>query len=329
MGSDSMLSSCIYEPEQPCSTPCLVNSPTSQYDVQFRLGTGATCHVMCAKVVVEEQPMTTEIVAIKVFHKRQLAYYALSKKARTSFAKRLARERDVLVAITESRSRYLTPLFEAFQDKHNIYFVLKPYPLSLSDLIGLMRDLGKRLTVGAIKFYASELLVAIEQLHSLNIAHRDIKPENILISSSGHLALADFGLSVHIPPDDQCPFTKQIRYDAVGTPAYCAPELWHADVSKKGYLVAASDIWMYGAVVLQMWLSKRLPFFSAEGEDRGVMFDMYQLVEYPIVADFLSSIIHAPEDLRPYIPTIKAHKFFLATNWHSVCNRFDDQKRER
>ncbi|KAG5221611.1 kinase protein [Salix suchowensis] len=314
MGSDSMLSSCIYEPEQPCSTPCLVNSPTSQYDVQFRLGTGATCHVMCAKVVVEEQPMTTEIVAIKVFHKRQLAYYALSKKARTSFAKRLARERDVLVAITESRSRYLTPSLRPFKTstisilswytlwffltfQHFSWYQQKPYPLSLSDLIGLMRDLGKRLTVGAIKFYASELLVAIEQLHSLNIAHRDIKPENILISSSGHLALADFGLSVHIPPDDQCPFTKQIRYDAVGTPAYCAPELWHADVSKKGYLVAASDIWMYGAVVLQMWLSKRLvrgrhysevlsslsfePFFSAEGEDRGVMFDMYQLVEYP------------------------------------------------
>lgn len=199
----------------------------------------------------------------------------------------------------------------------------KPYPISLSDLIGVTRDLGERLTVGAIKFYASELvslastlscdvieiseqLVAIEQLHSLNIAHRDIKPDNILISSNGHLALADFGLSVRFPSDDQGPFTKQIRYDAVGTPAYCAPELWHADVSKKGYLVAASDIWMYGAVVLQMWLSKRLvserlclklrsslsfePFFSPEGEDRGVMFDMYQLVEYPDVADFLSSV---------------------------------------
>ncbi|KAF4578276.1 hypothetical protein EYR40_001561 [Pleurotus pulmonarius] len=202
--------------------------------------------------------MTTEMVAIKVFHKRQLAYYALSKKAKSSFAECLARERDTLVAITESRSRYLAPLFEAFQDKHNVYFVLKPYPLSLSDMMGLMRDLGKRLTVGAIMFYASELLVAIEQLHSLNIAHRDIKPENILISSSGHLALADFGLSVRIPPDGQRPFTKQIRYDAVGTPAYCAPELWHADVSKRGYLVAASDIWMYGAVVLQMWLTKRV-----------------------------------------------------------------------
>lgn len=70
--------------------------------------------------------MTTEMVAIKVFHKRQLAYYALSKNAKSSFAKCLARERDILVAITESRSRYLTPLFEAFQDKHNIYFVLVP-----------------------------------------------------------------------------------------------------------------------------------------------------------------------------------------------------------
>lgn len=124
MSSESTLSSYVYEPGRPCSRPCLVNSPTSRYDVQFRLGTGATCHVVCAKVVVQKQPMTTETVAIKVFHKRQLAYYTLSKKAKSSFAECLARERDMLVAITESRSRYLTPLFEAFQDKHNVYFVL-------------------------------------------------------------------------------------------------------------------------------------------------------------------------------------------------------------
>lgn len=73
---------------------------------------------------------------------------------------------------------------------------------------------------------------------------------------------------------------------------------------------------MYGAVVLQMWLSKRIvskrlylkvwsslslePFFSPEGEDRGVMFDMYQLVEYPVVADFLSSV-------RLYLPSLLAN----------------------
>ena len=46
-----------------------------------------------------------------------------------------------------------------------------------------------------VKFYVSELVLAIESLHSLNIIHRDLKPENILLDGDGHIKLTDFGLS--------------------------------------------------------------------------------------------------------------------------------------
>lgn len=69
------------------------------------------------------------------------------------------------------------------------------------------------------KRYISEIILAIEYLHTKNILYRDLKPENVLVSSDGHLKLADFGLS------------KQVEgeiYDSkspVGSYAYLAPEV--------------------------------------------------------------------------------------------------------
>jgi serine/threonine protein kinase len=44
------------------------------------------------------------------------------------------------------------------------------------------------------RFYAAELLCALEHLHVFNVVYRDLKPENILLDYTGHIALCDFGL---------------------------------------------------------------------------------------------------------------------------------------
>ena len=40
-----------------------------------------------------------------------------------------------------------------------------------------------------------QMLTGIDFLHTLRIVHRDLKPQNVLITNTGQLKLADFGLS--------------------------------------------------------------------------------------------------------------------------------------
>lgn len=47
----------------------------------------------------------------------------------------------------------------------------------------------------AARFYCAEIVLALQYLHKHGIIHRDIKPDNMLIASSGHVKLTDFGLS--------------------------------------------------------------------------------------------------------------------------------------
>ncbi|GMI69210.1 hypothetical protein like AT4G13000 [Hibiscus trionum] len=49
-----------------------------------------------------------------------------------------------------------------------------------------------------IRFYAAELVLALEYLHNLGIVYRDLKPENIMIQENGHIMLVDFDLSTKL-----------------------------------------------------------------------------------------------------------------------------------
>ncbi|XP_057976025.1 serine/threonine-protein kinase RHS3-like [Malania oleifera] len=55
---------------------------------------------------------------------------------------------------------------------------------------------NKHFTEEAARFYASEVLLALEYLHMLGIVYRDLKPENVLVRDEGHIMLSDFDLSL-------------------------------------------------------------------------------------------------------------------------------------
>lgn len=65
--------------------------------------------------------------------------------------------------------------------------------------------------LGRFRFYAAEVVIALEYLHMMGIVYRDLKPENVLIRSDGHIMLTDFDLS--LKADDSSSSTAQIVFD--------------------------------------------------------------------------------------------------------------------
>lgn len=132
---------------------------------------------------------------VKLVRKRQDGkVYALKRLLKTELLSsgllmRLHAERE---ALAEFDSEWIVKLYSAFQDGRSVYMLLEFLPGS--DLRTLMMREGL-LTEETTRFYAAELVLAIEAIHSHDIIHRDIKPENILFDRDGHIKLADFGLS--------------------------------------------------------------------------------------------------------------------------------------
>uniref|UniRef100_A0A061S5M9 non-specific serine/threonine protein kinase n=1 Tax=Tetraselmis sp. GSL018 TaxID=582737 RepID=A0A061S5M9_9CHLO len=61
------------------------------------------------------------------------------------------------------------------------------------DLYQLMASVGE-FSESQLRFYAAEIILALEYLHLLGYVYRDLKPENILVDN-GHVVLTDFDLT--------------------------------------------------------------------------------------------------------------------------------------
>ncbi|KAI3803623.1 hypothetical protein L1987_31780 [Smallanthus sonchifolius] len=88
---------------------------------------------------------------------------------------------------------FLPTLYAHLEVSHYTCFLIDFCPNG--DLHSLLRKQPKyRLPIDSVRFFAAEVLVALEYLHSLGIVYRDLKPENILIREDGHIMLSDFDL---------------------------------------------------------------------------------------------------------------------------------------
>ena len=90
------------------------------------------------------------------------------------------------------RNPFIVRLHYSFQTPEKLYFVMDF--LNGGELFYHLRR-EQRFSEAKCKFYAAEIILALECLHQNGVIYRDLKPENVLLDSDGHLKLTDFGLS--------------------------------------------------------------------------------------------------------------------------------------
>ncbi|KAF6018383.1 CDK20 [Bugula neritina] len=147
-----------------------------QYTILGRIGEGAHGIVSKAKNIE-----SGEIVAIKKVALR---------KIEDGIPNTALREIQALREIGDSP--YIVRLRKMFP--HGNGFVLV-FDYMLSDLSEVIRSAIKPLTEAQVKSYMLMLLKGVEFMHGNSIMHRDLKPANLLISPTGVLKIADFGLA--------------------------------------------------------------------------------------------------------------------------------------
>lgn len=160
-------------------------------------------------------------------------------------------ERDILF---EVRHPYIVRLRYAFQSEDKLYLVTDYY--NGGTLFYHLRK-SRHFSEERARFYAAELLLALDHLHKQNIIYRDLKLENVLMDHQGHLALTDFGLSKQ---------NIDVTGGATtfcGTAEYIAPELLKGQ--KYG---SAVDWWSFGILLFEM-MHGRTPFYD---KNRKLMF---------------------------------------------------------
>lgn len=262
---------------------------TSDFTIKSALGKGSF-----GKVFLVTMTATGRLYALKAISKHRL--HDQRKKQHT------IQERNILVSV---KSEFLVKLHYAFQNPQKLFLVLDF--MQGGEFYSHMKQ--RCLSVQTAVFYAAEVLLALEDLHSYRIIYRDLKPENMLMDECGHIRLSDFNLSKIVQDDFR---TRTI----CGTPEYIAPEVLKAEGQTEKL-----DYWSLGVFLYEM-LHGTSPFLANTREQlfANIINANYQInvrLE-PAAKSLIKMLLKVNPEERPNLETVKSQRFFAGVDWERL-----------
>ena len=255
------------------------------------------------KIYLAQHNITKQLFAIKVLSKNNIFDF---NEANNYFT-----EKGILSRID---SPFIIKLSFSYRIKDSIFLATEF--CSGGDLKSHLSK-EKRFVEKKARFYAAEIILALEDLHKFDIIYRDLKPENILLANDGHIKLTDFGLSKWLA------YGEGTRaYTICGTNEYLAPEV----VIGEGYCKDV-DWWSFGITLYQM-LAGKLPF-AYENQLTTRLFNItlnfpkfmsdaaIDLIEKLLKVDPMERLGYGLIDSRE----IKEHPFFRKVNWSDMKHK--------
>jgi serine/threonine protein kinase len=269
----------------------------TSFDMISVLGQGSF-----GQVILVRKKDTGVLYAMKVLQKKNLVARRQVEHTRS--------ERNVLEQM--AGVPFIVNVRYAFQTHDKLYLVLDF--AQGGELFFHLKKLG-RFNQRAVQFYAAQMVLALENVHKLDVIYRDLKPENVLLDKDGYICLTDFGLSKEgVQGDDEGTSTF------CGTPEYLAPE-----VLKEGSAHGkAVDWWAMGTLLYEM-LHGLPPFYS---QNVAEMYDKIQNERLvfpkhfqPNTRSFLAGLLERDPAQRFDVYQIKAHPFFAGVDWDKLLNK--------
>jgi len=172
---------------------------------------------------------------VKSFHMLSRKFVALKHMSIENAGYRHQLDKE-LTAFVKIQHPQVMKLLGAYLEAQRIVIVLEYMDLgSLEDVVRRRKKINERY----IAQMAKQVLEGLRHIHSKRFVHRDIKPENFLVSSTGDVKVADFGLMRQLKQDETG--IKTVN----GTLWYMSPER-----VKHEEFAYPADIWAVGITLI-------------------------------------------------------------------------------